>query len=342
LAAKYVYAIAQRGVYTDGMKTRVRVNWGWGLAAGALVLLTVAWVVYAVQKDDLAAGQSVHSIVVDQRERAYQTYVPKSLPGGKVPLVVMLHGALGSGQQAEKAYGWNELADKYGFIVAYPDGLNRAWAVSDRCCGPPARDNVNDVAFITSMISDIQKKAAIDMGRIYVAGMSNGGALAYRLACDTDIFAAVGVVSATLFGECPNPHKVSVMHIHGKEDNIFPYGGGLGSVGENRDGWLADLAEARIPSIPDLMSMWRKVNNCAPSTVAITGVIRKAVATCAEDRDVVFIVIDGAGHQWPGSKASEEAGKLLGFDSPSTDLNATETLWNFFAKHRTVSRTAKE
>lgn len=342
MAAKYVYAIAQRGVYTDGMKTRWRVSWGWGIAVGVLFLLAAMWVVFALQQDRLTSGRSAHSIVIDQRERSYRLYVPKSLPGGEVPLVVMLHGALGSGKQAEKAYGWNELADKYGFIVAYPDGLNRAWAVSDRCCGPPAREKVDDVAFIKSMINDIQKKARIDASRIYVAGMSNGGALAYRLACDTDIFAAIGVVSATLLSECPNPHEVSVVHIHGKEDNIFPYGGGLGSLGANWDGWLSDLAEARIPPIPDLMGMWRRVNRCTPSAVTINGPIRKAVAACADDREVAFIVIDGAGHQWPGSKASEETGKLLGFDSPSIELHATEVLWDFFAKHHAAGQSAKE
>lgn len=314
------------------METRGRVSLRWGIIGGVVLLVMAALSAYVIQNNRLTAGQSVHSLTVDQRERSYHLYVPESLPAGKVPLVVMLHGALGSGRQAEEVYGWNEQADEHGFIVAYPDGLDRFWAVSEDCCGPSARDKVDDVAFIRSMVGEIQKKAPIDARRIYVAGMSDGGALTYRLACDTDIFAAIGVVSATLLGECSNPRKLSVMHIHGTADEVFPYAGG---PGKHHNGGQGDQpADTAGLSMPELMNVWRRANDCAPLAVTIDGAVRRGSAACEDGREVVFIVIDGAGHQWPGSSDSKDAGKLLGLDPPSAELKATETLWSFFAKHR--------
>ena len=76
-------------------------------------------------------GSSAQRITVDGLDRTYRVYRPANLPSDTpVPLVVMLHGLLGSGQQAENWYGWNAVADSGGFVVAYPDSRNRAWAVS--------------------------------------------------------------------------------------------------------------------------------------------------------------------------------------------------------------------
>ena len=103
-------------------------------------------------------GTSAHSIKIGGRDRSYRLYKPAGLPAS-APLVVMLHGAFGKAKRAEKAYSWDELANSQWFLVAYPDGLNRSWNVNGGgCCGPPARDGVDDVAFITAVVEGLRHR----------------------------------------------------------------------------------------------------------------------------------------------------------------------------------------
>jgi len=111
---------------------------------------------------------------------------------------MMLHGGFGTGEQAEGYYGWDALADAQGFTVVYPDGVDRAWNVGGGCCGVPGRDGVDDVAFLRAVVEQMDGivPGGVDPSRVYATGISNGGLMAYRLACDTDLFAAIGPDSA--------------------------------------------------------------------------------------------------------------------------------------------------
>ncbi|WP_428965079.1 extracellular catalytic domain type 1 short-chain-length polyhydroxyalkanoate depolymerase [Micromonospora fluostatini] len=282
---------------------------------------------------DLPVGSSPHTLTVDGRERSYRLYRPASAPlTAPVPLVVMLHGAAGTGTQAEQAYHWPEQADRNGFVVAFPDGLNRAWAVGPECCGAPARDGVDDVAFIRELVAAIGDRLPVDPARTYVTGISNGGLLAYRLVCDTSIFAAVGAVATTLTGACPSPPPVSVLHIHGRQDQTMPYGGGPG----RRDNAGTGRLPVRIdgPPTPELAARWRAVDRCGEPTVRTDGPVVRTAATCADGRAVELITITDAGHQWPGGRPNPpRAEQLLNLDPPSTALDATETIWRFFSAH---------
>ena len=161
-------------------------------------------------------------LTVDGRERAYLMYRPATA-GQDAPLVVVLHGAAGSGRQAQESYGWDAAADKGGFVVAYPDGVNRTWNAGPGCCGAAARDKVDDVAFITRLVDEIP---SVDKKRVYATGISNGAMLAYRLACETGIFAAIGPVAGTMISDCPAPKPLSIIHIHGESDPTIPYAAG--------------------------------------------------------------------------------------------------------------------
>ena len=94
-------------------------------------------------------------------------------PSKAVPLVVMLHGGFGSGEQVESAYGWDAKADAEGFVVAYPNGQDRAWNAGT-CCGKPAKEHVDDVAFIVQVVQAVQRQQQIDPRRIFATGASNG------------------------------------------------------------------------------------------------------------------------------------------------------------------------
>jgi polyhydroxybutyrate depolymerase len=281
----------------------------------------------------LPAGPSAHTIVVDGRERGFRLYQPASLPrSAPAPLVVMLHGALGTGSQAETAYGWNAEADREGFVVAYPDGLNRSWAVAPDCCGPPARDGVNDVAFVRQVVATVADRLPIDPDRVYATGISNGGMLAYRLACDTTLFAAIGPVAATQLGPCPTPAPTSVIHIHGTADRTVPYAGGPGK----RDNGGTGRNPVRIdgPPTPDLLARWRTIADCAAPATTTSGPVSTSAATCPDGRAVELVTVTDAGHQWPGAAGPEpQAQRLLDLDPPATAPDATATIWRFFAAH---------
>lgn len=264
----------------------------------------------------LGVGSTAHSLSVGGLDRAYRLYVPDGV-ATPAPLVIMLHGGFGSGQQAERSYGWDELADGAKFVVAYPDGVGRAWNVNG-CCGRPARENIDDVGFISAVVGDVEANVAIDPARVYATGISNGGMMAYALACNTDLFAAIGPDAATQLDPCPSPRPTSVVHVHGTADRNIRYDGQPGDGVAGIDG----------PPVPDVNAFWRRVDRCAPPVVSTDGPVSTSSAVCADGRGVTLIVIDGAGHQWPGGQTVRG-----GADPPSPALNATSVIWSFFANH---------
>ena len=271
----------------------------------------------------LALGTSLQSLDVGGVERTFRVYRPATLPASPAPLVLMLHGGFGSGSQAEASYGWDVEADRGHFLVAYPDGLSRAWAVGGGCCGQPGSTGVDDVAFITALVETLSSETSIDRSRVYATGISNGGMLTYRLACDTKLFAAIGPDSATMLGACPAPARVSVIHVHGTADHNIRYDGGPGDGVATIDG----------PPVPVVVEGWRTVDGCGTAVTVVRGPVTMSTARCPSGRAVVLVTIAGAGHQWPGAKPKPAAQHLLGLDPPSTALDATETIWQFFAAH---------
>jgi polyhydroxybutyrate depolymerase len=174
------------------------------------VLLAVAGCVVpgSAAPQGFIEGSTLHTMNFGGLDRSYRLYIPAGL-ASPAPLVVMMHGGFGSAQQAERAYGWDELADSAKFVVAYPDGVGRAWNVNGGCCGRPGRQNIDDVGFVTSVVGDIAANVNVDRRRRYPTGISNGGMLTYALACNTGTFAAIGPDSATQLDKCAAPHPTA-------------------------------------------------------------------------------------------------------------------------------------
>lgn len=267
-------------------------------------------------------GTSGSTIQLHGVPRSFRLYRPAALTT-PAPLVVMLHGGFADARQAERAYGWDAEADRGHFLVAYPNGIRRAWNTGGGCCGRPAADNVDDVAFISAMVGEIGRRVPVDTHRVYATGISNGGVMAYTLACRTRLFAAIGPDSATQLGDCVDPAPISVIHLHGTADRRIPYAGGRGAGSAHIDG----------PSAPALNATWRATDRCAPPTVTTEGVLTTSVAACPGGRAVELVTIAGAGHQWPGSARRPLLQRILPIDPPSTALDATATIWRFFARH---------
>ncbi|GGK83928.1 alpha/beta hydrolase family esterase [Mangrovihabitans endophyticus] len=274
-------------------------------------------------------GRSGGTITVSGLDRTYRLYLPAGLPSS-APLVVVLHGAAGTGAQAEQSYGWDARADAGRFLVAYPDGVRRTWNADPDCCGVAARDDVDDVGFITALVASFADR--VDPDRVYVTGISNGAFLTYRLACETSLFAAIGPVAGTMLNPCPHPHPLSVIAVHGTADGTVPYRGGPGK--RDNAGAGARLP-ARIdgPAVPDLIATWRAVDECGAAHTRRTGEVTTSTAGCPDGRAVDLVTVAGAGHQWPGGRSAPAAERLLHLDPPSSAVDATRVIADFFAAH---------
>jgi len=290
-----------------------------------LVLIIVAGSLSGCRSEadqTIPVGPSTHTITVGGERREYRVFRPDSLPA-KASLVLMLHGGFGSAEQAEKDYGWDDLARREHVLVAYPNGVDRAWAVGGGCCGNPGRDGVDDVAFISAVVEQIRQRIPVDDRRVYATGMSNGALLSYRLACDSALFAAIAPVAGTLLGSCDGPAPVSLLHIHGLADKNVPFDGSRGTGVARIDG----------PPVTDLVAQFRDLDGCPDPTVSHAAPVTTSLATCRDGRAVELITVDGAGHQWPGSARKRATGLIPGLDQPSDAFDATAVIWEFFAAH---------
>lgn len=268
---------------------------------------------HQTEAPQLPTGTSVHTMPFGGMDRTYRIHRPAGLAAA-APLVVMLHGSFGDGEQAENAYGWDQLADSAKFVVAYPDGIGQTWNAHG-CCGKAEQENIDDIGFITQMVREISAALPIDQSRIYATGISNGGIMTYALACNSNIFAAIGAVAATQLDPCAAPHPTSVIQIHGTDDRLVPYNGGQGASTVNG------------PPVLDVNASWRAVNQCGPPDVTTKPPVKTSTAACADGRSVELITIDGGRHQWPGGTSFLER-----FDTKHA-LNATQTIWQFFVAH---------
>lgn len=226
-------------------------------------------------------------------QRSYVLHVPPANP--PVGLVINLHGSGMTGAEQAALTNYNSVADRFGFVVAYPDGVDLSWA-DGRGASIPDRQGVDDVGLLSALIDRLSRDFAIPPGRVFVTGMSAGGFMATRLACDrADLVAAVAPVAGTLGAGVPcAPSKpVSVLQIHGTGDAVVPFGGGP-MVGR---GGPSDILSA-----PALAERWRQADGCPGPFVAQAAsgpVQRTDAAGCAAGTEVALVRIDGGAHIWP-------------------------------------------
>jgi len=283
-----------------------------------------------------ASGPWYSSVIHEDRLRDFKVFVPSSYRGAPLPLVIVLHGGGGRNTQIEKSTGFSKLAEKQGFIVAYPQGLDRQWNDGRETAQGKAHSlKINDTGFIVKMLGAIREKYRVDKSRIYVCGISNGGFMSMRLACDmSDVFAAAGIVCAGLnpyLAENARPEKkISLLIMNGTEDPLVPYNGGYVKIFKQKRG--------EVLSTEYSVKYWLAWNGCGgepflaminPDTEDNTE-IEKYTYDC-RGAEVILYKIIGGGHTWPGGfqyLPENVVGRT------SRDINATEVLWNFFKKHR--------
>ena len=272
------------------------------------------------------------TLVHDGLTRSYLVHVPQNVAqhGGLVPLVLVLHGGGGNGENAERMTGFSQEADEEGFIVVYPEGTGRfgkmlTWNAG-HCCGYAMKNRIDDVSFIDALIDKLTRDYPVDPRRIYVTGMSNGGLMAHRLGVElSSRFAAIAPVVASVFGDETAPSQpVSALMINGLLDKHIPVEGGV-SGGIFPDAWDG----TPMKPFEAQGAFWARADGCmsAPEredrkTYSLTRY------RCPEGKNVELYLIKDNGHAWPGGQQGSRMG-----DKPSTALNATDVIWSFFKVH---------
>lgn len=255
---------------------------------------------------------------VNGMDRTYRLYTPPDVEAaGPVALVLALHGSGNSAESLVDASELDRAASAGNFIVAYPEAVALLWN-GGFCCTSGRGDPADDVRFLDEVISDITTVRRIDRTRIYAVGVSAGGIMAYRLACDlADRFAGIGAIAASmLLEDCQPSRPVSVIAIHGTADGIVPYEGGR----------IAGGATMPAPPVTAVVERWASLDGCPDShTTEVRGPVTTAAWTgCAGGTRVRLVTIDGGGHNW----------FLPVHGPPNGALDATAAITEFFGLAR--------
>jgi polyhydroxybutyrate depolymerase len=194
-----------------------------------------------------------------------------------LPLVIILHGYAASGTLQELLLGYDRLVDQEQVFLISPDGTiddngKRFWNATDACCDFYGQ-NPDDVDYIIGLIEEIQAEYCVDPRRIFLVGHSNGGFLAYRIACEhaQKISAVIAIAAASYLDptECVPADKVSVLHIHGDMDQVAPYDGGyLRPLSVP-----PELTTTTIPGAIETAEYWSSYNSCSQTRRTILPMI---------------------------------------------------------------------
>jgi polyhydroxybutyrate depolymerase len=272
--------------------------------------------------------------IIGGRQRSFFLYEPRDLKPG-APLLFVFHGGGGDGGEAREGTGgeFELLADRYGFLVAYPDGVGRSWNGCRKMQNDAReRRGIDDVGFVDAMIAQEIARHHIDPKHIFAVGHSNGGALAFRLILERpSAFAGIAAISANLPTpdnmDCkPMPAPRPVMVINGTADPVNPYNGGTNARGTSR---------GRVLSTDQTVQYFAMLNGLAdsPQTARLphqndsdnTWVERMAW-TAPEKPSVVLYTIHGGGHVVP--QPYYRFPNVVG--AQTKDLDAPSAIWDFF------------
>lgn len=250
--------------------------------------------------------------------RDYRLYIPDEYDGSEPwPLVLNLHGYTSNALQQQIYSGMDMVADTGRFLLCYPNGAGNSWNVGFGGL------NTDDVGFISALLDTLMLHYQIDPARVYSCGMSNGGFMSYKLACElTERFAAVASVTGSMVPDeaalCMPNTPMPVLEIHGTADLVVPYNGLFNSL-----------------SIPDLLAFWTGKNGCAgdpltipvPNTSLLDGSTAELIQynDCEGEAEVWHYKVYNGGHTWPGASI------IVGVTNQ--DFHASAAIWEFFLRH---------
>jgi len=286
----------------------------------------------------LAADNTLiqESVTSEGMDREFYIHVPKGYDhNAKLPLVVCFHGGFGLGARMDELTGLDAVSDRNGFLLVYPQGINRHWNDGRNIDG---HDRYNDLQFFEDMLAHLERRWNIDPQRVYVAGISNGGFFSQYLALLLpNKIAACASVAAPLPDIVYNTRKpmkpTSIIYFLGMSDPLVPFRGGPIHYKSFHD-------RGTVISAAETTQFWVKANKCnaVPRTIDLPDLdandgTRVHYAQFTGGRggsEVVVYGIEGGGHTWPGGKQYLGEGTV---GKTCRDINASELIWEFFRNH---------
>ena len=268
-----------------------------------------------------ASGQSSQTFDFEHVARTYQLYVPPAYRGtSAVPLVFDFHG-YGSNAVQQMVYGnFEPLARRDDFLIVAPDGQDTGSRRHFNLTGEKGFQN--DIAMVLALLDHIEATFCVDTARVYSTGMSDGGAMTSVLAClAPNRFAAFGPVAVQVYRPgCAGKYPIAMVAFHGTADPIVPYGNGR----------VRCCGGGALGAVPATMASWAAHDHCDAKYTDVslaTQVQRRTWTGCDGTSSVVLYSIIGGGHTWPGSIP------IAAFGVTTTQINASDTIWAFFAAH---------
>jgi polyhydroxybutyrate depolymerase len=248
--------------------------------------------------------------MIDGTPRTALVHVPAArVAAARLPLVIALHGVGGTGPKMETYSGLSAVADRRGFIVAYPNSRGSFW----NSTGSPRLSN--DVRFIDRLIADLRQTVCVDPARTYVVGVSNGGGMAALAGCELSVeISSFASVAGGYAGQppCRPSRPESVLEIHGTADQVVPYFG----AARRRTG----------NGLPPFVNGWVRRDSCRGSATVRHPAVRTSVFSwnrCADAVHVEHIRITGGRHAWPGATPPDPG--------PASTICGACAVWDFFA-----------
>jgi polyhydroxybutyrate depolymerase len=266
--------------------------------------------------------------------RQYKVHVPPGYdPKLPTPLLFCIHGL---GQDAllfcVSGAAWDKKSDEGGFILVMPNGYQNSWNAGT-CCGAASTSMLDDVGLFRAIFAEVGKHVNVDLDRVYATGLSNGGYMSYRLACDAaDLVTAVapgagaigkndiggGTNSMSDFTMCEPSRPVSVLDIHGTADPLIPY-------------------SLQAPSLTHMATKNGCASTTMPASVPKSGGDTTCVTydSCPSGIELTGCSIQNGGHCWFGSSDCGTGGGAIGLaivGNNSDTMKNTDDVWSFFKR----------
>lgn len=259
------------------------------------------------------------------------------------PLVIALHGNTQTGEDMASRTSWPGIARREHFGVVFPDGLNRAWAdfrPNANRAGRTPPEGTDDVAFVARLVEKFIADGTADPTRIYITGVSNGGAMTMTMICArADLFAAAASVIINLTDEsanaCHPSRPVPLLMMNGTADPLIPYQGGRGT---------SRFAVPGFWSTQMTLDFWRRANGCEATDAGAVDLsdrdltdrstVTRISSRCPQGRDIVLYRINDGGHRMPGAFPDARFPRMVDmlFGPQNRDIDGAETIWAFFRK----------
>jgi polyhydroxybutyrate depolymerase len=283
-----------------------------------------------------ASATELRRITVNGEQRSYRLFIPPNPAKAPLPIVIGLHGAVQSAAEFETDFGMNRIARREGFGVVYPEGINRVW---DDARPPMMRLGYvvrpgDDVAFITALVRQLIREGIADPSRIYLAGLSMGGFMAARLACErAELFTALAMMAATVPEEyrttCRPRRTLPGLMMHGTFDTIIPWFG-------------VPMAGAGILSATDTAQFFADLAGCMAQSDSRRASLDRSQpvqirrwSICRDNASVMLYTIPGGGHLPPSAQPGRgDTFVSLFLSERSHAIDAAEEIWRFFRQYR--------